>query len=158
VPVVKNNMISNQSTVTRTAEGRTVLLDGLNVKFRADGLGIQIPSRYVLTSGSVAPNQGETSVGATILQSADMDALRGAPSLGPGGQAQLTATVSLEGHMTDGGHITSSEVSFPITVCRGCLRITPPSNICTAMTAAVMVCNIGQDSPVDCATYDANMR
>jgi hypothetical protein len=101
---------------------------------------------------------GSATVGVNVLGQAQIDQLRADPTITQDRPSLVLVNLIIDGRMTGGGHISSTEVTFPITVCRGCLRKPLEPATCPADTAAIDVCNPGQDEPMDCAAYDLNRR
>jgi hypothetical protein len=158
LPVVRNAMTPSVNATQGQIEGRTVIVEGVNVKYRTGDLGVQIPSKYAFTLGSVEPNNGILALGAQVLNLADIDILRGAPALAGGGEGEIVINLQVTGRMLNGGSVATAETAFPIRICRGCLRTPPPQGSCTEAVEPIEVCNVGQDERTDCRTYDASVR
>jgi hypothetical protein len=157
-PILRNNLLSSQSSTSRVLDGRGFLLDGFRVRFRTTGLRVQLPERFYQLTGFVDSNQGKLAATFLLLSQAEVDLLRGDPSIPEGGRALVIANLKAEGRLTDGGNISSAEVAFPLDVCRGCLRSVPDPTACPTTEEPTEVCSAGQDFVVDCATYDRLRR
>lgn len=153
--VVRNGMPGTLNPGTRVLENHTVLVEGVNVKYRSPFT--RLAGRYVNALGSIAPNQGLSVVPFEVLSVADIDALRADAALTRALQSsnavQVVANAKVEGRLTDGGSITSSEVPIPITLCRNCLQL-PPG----ATGQNPDVCENGVNVALEFALYESLRR
>jgi hypothetical protein len=119
---------------------------------------VQLPERFYQVAGFVESGQGKAAATFLLLSQAEIDLLRGDPSIPEGGRTLLIANLKAEGRLVDGGGISSAEIGFPLDVCRGCLRTVPDPTACSATEEPTKLCVAGQDLAVDCATYDRLRR
>lgn len=93
-----------------------------------------------------APN-GDASYGAaavTLVDGATGATL--ANQVAGGGSTGVVVEVRVFGDTLGGSEITSAKLTYPITVCEGCLFTCPPEDPNLSPP-----CSIGNDQPVDCA-------
>jgi hypothetical protein len=149
-------------------ESHQVFLEQARVTFSYDN-AIYLPtvdSRSLPVSGFVSPGGGLTVTPVEIID-ASMAArlgqklpMRDVDNPFPG--AGLIAKVELRGKTADGTEVSTNELQFPITICRGCLLQFPaeaddtsdfsPGLDCNDVSKDVSSrpCRLGQDEPVDC--------
>lgn len=173
--LARNSMVSSFSAAARLTELRTILVEGANVRFRTEGF-TQLPQRYSFASASIAPSLGTSPILVELLTTRDIDVLRGDARLqaavGTGRNVvTILANIKLDGRITDGNRIQSSEVAVPIRICKGCLQgpapvlsapapgqPTPTLEEFCRTQQAVLTCFPGQDEFLDYCSYETLRR
>jgi hypothetical protein len=173
--LVGNQLTSRGSKSTLRTETSRVTLRGAEIKL-TDSQGNTLYNFSVNGTGFVDVSRGEDSgfgifdaqlipapIGTELIgKLRHLKEMPGADSLGT--SDQVIALVRVFGNTLGNEDITSSELSFPITYCEGCLINFPlealdPANSysCTQGTQDVPQggCRLGQDDPVDCRTCAA---
>lgn len=177
IPVIlTNNMPNNANPLQGTTDGRTAIIEGFKLSYRLDGFSASLQPRYVHQTVVVGSSGGKSGAGVIALNSVDIDILRGDAAFRRTTVDPLTGRfitnrfglviVNLQatGRLTDGSKIASTEISYPIDVCRGCLQQPlPPENDCDPTTQAeppdvTPVCNPGQDASMDFCSYEQLAR
>jgi len=171
-PAVKNGLTPQvqslgQDETTMHLESNVIQLKGGWVTYRLQGLlgqfgtddgdgGLvetKLPKQWVGTSGAVEPGtilpaQIELvppPVGALLDNDVAFD--------GRGSAGWLSATLVMEGTMTDGTVVQSPEFHYSVKVCRGCMVAYDvwPSECCKFLSSpAIYPCFPGQDEPYSC--------
>lgn len=107
-------------------------------------------------SGSVVPGGGTTAATTSAFPAAAARLLRDSNLLRDGSYARVEAKVRAVGSKLD-GHITSDTFTYPIRICDGCLINSITACPVTGPVLKGGICNVGQDTPVDCCTEGAEL-
>jgi len=180
--LVGNQLTSRGSKETLRTETSRVTLRGAEIKI-TDSTGKTLYNFSVNGTGFVDVSRGEdsgfgifdaelipASVGEKLL--ARLQTLKmttGATSQQT--SDQIVALVRVFGNTLGNEDITSSELSFPITYCEGCLidyplaAVTAPATGSTVFTCQsdladvpIPGCRVGQDDPIDCRSCSATIE
>jgi len=155
--ILRNNMPNNTNTPNLTLDGRTVIVERVRMSYRGDSQ-VPLAEYHEVATGTVESGGGQISLPVTVLRLQQIDLLRADPTITASRPTTVLVNVTVDGRLTDGGHISSSQVAFPIKVCRGCLRGVPEGQPCPQDPNQVDVCIPGQDEVMDCSAYDLVRR
>jgi hypothetical protein len=164
--LVGNQLTSRGSKQTLRSETSRVTLRGAEINLNTS-TGENLFQFSVNGSGFVDVSRGEDSgfglFEAELIPASLGEQLTGLLEIPEGGSVQVVALVRVFGQTLGNQELTSSELSFPITVCTGCLVRYPLSAInlvtgfCLTGTTELPVpgCRLGQDDPIDCRSCAA---
>ena len=159
--LVGNQLTSRGSKQTLRTETSRVTLRGAEITLTT-AQGQELFKFSVNGTGFVDVSRGEDSgfglFGAELIPASIGEQLTGLLGIPPGGSSQVVALVRVFGSTLGNQELTSSELSFPITVCTGCLieyplaAIVPSSGECATGVTELPVpgCRPGQDDKIDC--------
>jgi hypothetical protein len=174
--LVGNQLTSRGSKQTLRTETSRVTLNGAEITL-TDSQGHEIARYSVNGTGFVDVSRGEDSgfgiFDAELIPASMGTKLDTAMTMTKMGIAnpslqtsdQVVARVRVFGSTLGNEDVTSSELSFPITYCQGCLvdfplaAIDPTSNTCDVAPTDLPVggCRVGQDDPIDCRVCASTM-
>jgi hypothetical protein len=165
--LVGNQLTSRGSKQTLRTETQRVTLRGAEINL-TDSTGNSLFKFSVNGTGFVDVSRGEDSgfgiFGAELIPASIGEQLVKTLGISPGGSGQVIALTRVFGSTLGNQELTSSELSFPITVCTGCLiqfplvALTPTDpQICIrgATELPIPGCRVGQDDPIDCRSCAA---
>lgn len=178
--LVGNQLASRGSKETLRAETSRVTLRGAEITV-SDSTGVDLYTFSVNGTGFVDVSRGEdsglgifeaelipASIGDELLTRLNQFKMANKSTSQETSQ-QVVAKVRVFGDTLGNEELTSSELSFPITYCEGCLinypleaiGVNPATNQpqCSNMLTNVPQggCRLGQDDPVDCRTCSATL-
>jgi len=123
-----------------------------------------LASNSVYAGGGTSSTVGSAPYRVTTVQMLDSSTSKSIPGgVAPGHDGQLTISIKVFGHLTDGTYLESPPFAFPLRVCDGCLITFPPSEMNPQLPqpncangspqgdTSLVPCFTGQDTPIDCA-------
>lgn len=154
--LIGNQLVSRGDRDKVRTETSRVVIEGAEVAVLSATGGVlqefSVPATGFVDPGT-SDEPGYGSASATLIPS-------GVVSAGPGEVFLVTAEVRVFGTTLGGDEIESAKLTFPITICYGCLISFPadaddpaqPGYQCATGTGEAVdaPCRIGQDEPVDC--------
>jgi len=154
-------------------EGNTLILEGANVTFTTNVPALDAALQadlFIPVGGTVFPSSS-TAIGLEVISESLGRQIEATGLFGNRGTlVTILVNVTFTGRSTAGRDITSTEFSFPLDICSGCLLIYPPGTLfpdddgsqtcdvtkdpnATGTNASTIfdeVCTYGQDEVVDC--------
>ncbi|MBH22869.1 MAG: hypothetical protein CMH57_00145 [Myxococcales bacterium] len=153
-------------------EGNTIILDGANVSFTTNVPALELALQsdlFIPVGGTVFPSS-TAAIGLEVISEALGRQIENTTLFDQRGTlVTILVNVTFTGRSTAGRDIESTEFSFPLDICSGCLLNYPPgtlfpdddgsqtcdvtkdpNNTGTANSSFESVCIYGQDEAVDC--------